>query len=170
MSLALVVGVERAVASACGVLTAETLRAALPLMQPLALSAATRRDLGARPELLPDLRRRVTAVLGLDEEPPPEPLLRVRPRHLLVLAVAVLAVHVIIPQVTELHAIVGALRRTRWDWLAAAVVASAFTYLMAAVGIRGAAGRPLPLGRTTMAQLASSVANRLSPGRRYRVC
>jgi undecaprenyl-diphosphatase len=115
VSLALVVAVERAVASACGVLTAETLRAALPLMQPLALSAATRRDLRARPELLPDLRRRVSAVLGLDEEPPPEPLLRVRPRHLLVLAVAVLAVHVIIPQVTELHAIVGALRRTRWD-------------------------------------------------------
>jgi hypothetical protein len=84
-------------------------------MQPLALSAATRRDLRARPELLPDLRRRVSAVLGLDEERPPEPLLRVRPRHLLVLAVAVLAVHVIIPQVTELHAIVGALRRTRWD-------------------------------------------------------
>jgi len=122
VSLALVVGVERAVASACGVLAAETLRAALPLMQPLALSAATRRDLRARPELLPDLRRRVTAVLGLDEEPPPEPLLRVRPRHLLVLAVAVLAVHVIIPQVTELHAIVGALGRTRWDWLAAALV------------------------------------------------
>jgi uncharacterized membrane protein YbhN (UPF0104 family) len=76
----------------------------------------------------------------------------------------VLAVHVIIPQVTGLHAIVGALRRTRWDWPAAAVVASAFTYLMAAVEIRDAAGRPLPLGRTTMAQLASSVANRLSPG------
>ncbi len=35
---------------------------------------------------------------------------------------------------------------------------------MAAVGIRDAAGRPLPLGRTTMAQLASSAANRLSPG------
>jgi undecaprenyl-diphosphatase len=164
VSLACVVGGERAVASADDVLTRETLRAALPLMQPLAMSAATRRDLRAHPELLPDLRRRVTTVLGLDEEPPPEPLLRIRLQHLLVLVVAVLAVHVIIPQVTELHEIVDALRKTQWGWLVAAALASAFTYLMAAVGIRGAAGRPLPLGRTTLVQLASSVVNRLSPG------
>ena len=164
VSLACVAGSERAVASASTVLTGRTLLAALPLVQPLAMSAATRRDLRSHPGLLPDLRHRVTAVLGLNEEPPPAPLLRVRLRHVVTFLIAVLAVHFIIPQVTELHQIVGALRGTRWQWLVAATLASVGTYLLAAVEVRGAAARPLPLGRTTLAQLASSVANRLAPG------
>jgi len=35
---------------------------------------------------------------------------------------------------------------------------------MAAAAVIGASGRPLPLGRTILVQLASSVANRLAPG------
>jgi undecaprenyl-diphosphatase len=78
--------------------------------------------------------------------------------------VAALAAHLIVPQVTELHQIGHALSRARWDWLAAAAIASTFTYLMAAAAVAGAAGRRLPFGRTVLAQLVSSVANRLTPG------
>lgn len=48
--------------------------------------------------------------------------------------------------------------------LAAAAAAIAASYLCAAVGLRAAAGAPLPLRRTMLAQLAAAVANRIVPG------
>jgi hypothetical protein len=145
-------------------LDAGALHAALPLLQPLALSAPARHDLRAHPGLLAELRHGLVIILGLPTEPPPQQLLRIRPRAVLILVVAALAAHIIVPQVAERPQIGHVLRRTRWDWLVAATVPSCFTYLAAAVAIVGAAGRRLPFGRTLLAQLVSSAANRLSPG------
>lgn len=47
--------------------------------------------------------------------------------------------------------------------LAVTTVAIAASYVSAAVGLRAAAGLPLPLGRTVLAQLAAALANRVTP-------
>jgi glycosyltransferase 2 family protein len=161
-SLAGLVGAGRAVHSATEALGAEALAQALPLLQPAALAAATRADLKARPGLLAELRERAAAAAGT-EPPPLEPLIRVRPRTLLLLVAAGFAVHLLLPQVGELRQTLEALQAARWPWLAAGLLLTAASYLAAAVAQLGAVDPPLALGRTTLVQVASSFANRLTP-------
>jgi glycosyltransferase 2 family protein len=147
-SLACLVGPDRAVRSAAEAVGVEAVAKALPLLQPAALTAATRADLRARPGLLAELRARAAAVAGI-EPPPPEPLTRVRPRTLLLLLATGFAVHLLLPQVSELRQTLGALRAARWNWLAAGLVLSAASYLAAAVAQLGAVDRSLALGQAT---------------------
>ena len=164
-SLATVTGPERAVTTAGEVLGPEALGLALPLLQPMALTAATRRQVRRRPHLLADLRGAVARATGIDMDAAvPEPLTRVRLRSVAALLVAALAVHVLVPQAAELRHTLDALQGARWAWLVPAAAISALTYVMAAFAMTAASGLPLPLGRTTLVQLASSVANRLAPG------
>jgi glycosyltransferase 2 family protein len=162
VSLACLVRVERAVRSACETLGAEAVAQALPLLQPAALAAATRADLKARPGLLAELRERAAAATGA-EPPPLEPLTRVRLRTLLLVVATGFAVYLLLPQVGELRQTLGALQGARWNWLAAGLVLSAASYLAAAIAQLGAVDPPLALGRTTLVQVASSFANRLTP-------
>jgi glycosyltransferase 2 family protein len=161
-SLACSVGADRAVRSATQTLGTEAVAQALPLLQPAALAAATRADLKARPGLLAELRQRAAAATGT-EPPPLEPLTRVRPHTLLLLVATGFAVHLLLPQVGELRQTLGALQGARWSWLAIGLVLSAAGYLAAAVAQLGAVDPPLALGRTTLVQVASSFANRLTP-------
>ncbi|MES9605100.1 lysylphosphatidylglycerol synthase domain-containing protein [Actinomadura sp. NPDC000929] len=72
----------------------------------------------------------------------------------------------------------AALGHMRWGFLPVLVLLSLLHYVCSAVALRGAAGRPLPLVRTTMTQLTASAANRVTPGglgaaavnTRYLVC
>jgi uncharacterized membrane protein YbhN (UPF0104 family) len=84
-------------------------------------------------------------------------------RAAVVLIVAALAVHLLLPQVGEVGRTVQALSEVRWPWLIAVVAASGATYLAAAEELRTAAGRPLSFPRTVAAQLAASFANPLTP-------
>jgi glycosyltransferase 2 family protein len=161
-SLAPLVGAHRAVRSATQILGPEPVAQALPLLQPAALTAATRADLKAQPGLLAELRERAAAATG-SQPPPLEPLTRVRPRTLLLLVAAGFAVHLLLPQVGELRQTLGALQMARWSWLAAGLALSAASYLAAAVAQLGAVDPPLALGQTTLVQVASSFANRLTP-------
>jgi glycosyltransferase 2 family protein len=160
-SLAPLVGAGRAVRAATRALGAEAVAEALPLLQPAALAAATRADLRTRPDLLAELRGQAAAAAGT-EPPPLEPLTRVRPRTVALLVAGGFAVHLLLPQVGELGQTLGALQAARWSWLAAAVVLSAASYLSAAAAQLGAVDPPLALGRTTLVQVASSFANRLT--------
>jgi glycosyltransferase 2 family protein len=161
-SLACLVGAERAVRSATQALGAEAVAQALPLLQPAALAAATRADLKARPGLLAELREQAAAATGT-EPPPLEPLTRVRLRTLLLLVATGFAVHLLLPQVGELRQTLGALQTARWTWMAIGLALSAASFLAAAVAQLGAVDPPLALGRTTLVQVASSFANRLTP-------
>jgi uncharacterized membrane protein YbhN (UPF0104 family) len=164
-SLGTVTGVEGAVAAAAEVLGPAALLPTLPLLQPMALTAATRRDVRHRPHLLTDLRAAVARAAGVEmEAAPPKPLTRVRPRTVAALLVGAVAVHVLVPQAAELRHTLDALRGAHWAWLVPAAAASALTYVMAALAITAASGLALPIGRTTLVQLASSAANRLAPG------
>lgn len=80
-----------------------------------------------------------------------------------VLVVAALAVHLLLPQADEVGRTIDALADVQWPWLVAALAASAATYLAAAQELRTAAGCPLSFSRTVAAQLAASFANPLTP-------
>jgi uncharacterized membrane protein YbhN (UPF0104 family) len=108
------------------------------------------------------LREQAAAATGT-ELPRLEPLVRVRPSTLLLLLATGFAVHLLLPQVGELRQTLATLQAGRWDWLAAGLVLSAAGYLAAAVAQLGAVDPPLALGPTTLVQVASSFANRLTP-------
>jgi tRNA A-37 threonylcarbamoyl transferase component Bud32/membrane-associated phospholipid phosphatase len=80
-SLACLVGPEAPLASAINVLGKDAVLAAMPLLQPPALSTATRTDLKARPGLLEEIRRTAEQMTG-ERLPPLERLTRLprRPR------------------------------------------------------------------------------------------
>jgi undecaprenyl-diphosphatase len=162
-STAIAVGPERAVASAVRVAGADALREALPLLQPLALAAATRHQLRAHHGLLKDLRDRAAHACGTDT-PPLEELRRVRGRTVLMVATLGVAVYLLLPQVGELHETLDALKSAQWGWLVAAVLASVLSYIGAGIGMLGAVAEHLALLRTTLVQVAGSFANRFTPG------
>jgi undecaprenyl-diphosphatase len=162
-SLACVVGSERAVSSAVGSLGPDAVRAALPLLQPLALSSATRVDLKSHAGLLDDLRTATCAALDVPAIAP-EQLTRIRPRAFLTVVIIGVAVHFLLPQIGELSETMDAIGSARWHWIALAAVLSALTYVGAAIGQMGAVTHRLALARTTAVQVASSYVNRITPG------
>jgi undecaprenyl-diphosphatase len=163
VSLALLAGGERTVDTGISVVGAPVMVQALPFLQPLAFSAATRKALRRRPELLESLRAHVASRA---DAPVPElaRLTRINARTLALVILAGLAIHFLLPQVGELRQTGQALRSAEWGWTAAAALASALTYMMASFAILAAAGEPLAVGRTMAVQLASSFLNRLAPG------
>ncbi|TYB42676.1 lysylphosphatidylglycerol synthase transmembrane domain-containing protein [Actinomadura chibensis] len=72
----------------------------------------------------------------------------------------------------------SALTRTRWTCLPPLVLLSVLHFVLSAVALRGAAGRPIPLVETTLAQFTAAAANRVTPSglgavavnTRYLVC
>lgn len=144
---ALVVGPERAVASASASLDADALARALPELQPLALTAATRQGLRRHPGLLGRLRDIVAVrsdATDTDVEHPPTagPASVVRLAGPPLVAVAALLVLV------GAQAVGSELSSGSWRWVGAAVVASVASVLAAAAAWVAATGRRLGLGRT----------------------
>jgi len=154
---------KRAVGTGAQVLGVERMSAALRHLQPLALGAATRWLLAERPELLDELRPAVAA-LGGREAPTPVSPARVAASNLFPVIAVGAAVYVLLPRLAQKTASTAELRVVRWPWLLAIGAGSAITYLMAAVALIVASGRPLALGRTYAVQLAATCANRVIPG------
>ena len=159
-SLAALVGPEQAVTSAARVVAADDLAATMSYLQPLALSAATRR--AAPTTLLRDLRSRVAQATA--REPAPlERLIRVRPRTAIMIATLTGAFYILLPQLADVDDSIEALGSANWGWLAGAVVMSALTYVMAGIGMLGGVRQALPLFTTVQVALASSFVNRVTP-------
>jgi len=184
-SLALQVGVERAVASAVDGLGAGPVASAAPYLQPLALLGATgvkihefdRQRLvkltgrdrvrtlrpGQRPELLRDLRAEVARTTGT---PPAalEHLSRFTWKNFLALLGAFVVVHLLLPQLANAPAAIEALRNAEWWWVVAALptifVAQAFSTVLQL----GTIPAQLPFGPTYLVQFGKSFLNRITPG------
>ena len=84
-------------------------------------------------------------------------------RRLLLLVVLAAAVHVLLAQVAMAGAVAHAVAAFQWSWLPVIGAAAVVTYVMAALGLTAASGRPLPFGRTMGAQIAAAFTNRLAP-------
>jgi undecaprenyl-diphosphatase len=160
VSLATLVGVDRSVASAVRVLGTEPVAAALPYLQPLALSASTRRQ--ASKTLLHELRGAVERATG-SEPVALERLVRVRRRTLLMIAALVGAFYFLLPQLANVDDSFQAMQHASWGWLLVAVAASGVTYVAGAIGMAGGVPGPLPFVPNLEAQVASSFANRVTP-------
>jgi uncharacterized protein (TIRG00374 family) len=159
-SLATQVGPERAVASAARFIPPDQLSAVEPFLQPLALSAATRKQ--ASKSTLQQLRSGIASATGT-EPAPLEKLVRVRPRTLIMIAALALAFYVLLPQLAHVGDSVTAIRDASWGWLALALFFSFLTYLASAVGMAGGVPNALPVVPNVEAQLASSFVNRVTP-------
>jgi undecaprenyl-diphosphatase len=161
-SLAASVGPERAVDRAGAVIGAQGVAPALRLLQPLALSVATRRAVKGQDDLLGRTRAAAAASTG-------EPLddlarvQRVRPRTLLMIAVLSGAFYFLLPQVAQVSGAWRAFKSANFAWVPLMIALSALTYVGAGIGLMGAVPQRLLLGPAVLAQVASSFVNRVTP-------
>ena len=158
---AAVVGPQRAVNNAVAVLGPDVVAESIPWIQPLAVSAATRAALSK--DTFADLRERVRAASGLSAPDIPQ-LQRVTWKGLAITAALGVAIWTLLPQLTSGIDWSAALHADK-RWMAAALVASALTYVGAAISVAGSVTESPPLVPTFFAQLASSFTNRVTPAK-----
>ena len=160
---ALAAGVEPAVHAAVDAVGPEAVEAALPLLQPLALSAPARRRVRQDKDLLPSLRRAAQEATGATDVPLAH-LERIRPRTALIIVASTIAFYALLPQLGNLGGTAEALRDANPLWLAAVLLASAATYVFATISFMGSVPRSLSIPGTLRAQVAASFATLVGPG------
>lgn len=160
-TLALRVGPERAVRTAASVLGEESLAAAVPLLQRVALSRTTRTALRHHRDLLTRIREQIVR-LKPETEVAPARLERFSPRTVFSIVALSIAAYIVIPQVAIID--VGTMASTAsWHWTLAALGAAALTYIAAAFMLMGFVPEKLPMRRTVLAQLAASFVKLVAP-------
>ena len=95
----------------------------------------------------------------------PQPFEHVQLREVVMVAALALAVYLLIPQLADVTGVWSSIRQADWLWALWALLASALTFVAAAIGLMGAVPQRLPLPTTTAAQLAGSFVNRIVPAR-----
>ena len=161
-SLATLVGADRTVASAAAVIGARELGPAVPLLQPLALSASTRRAVSGHEGLLAETRSAAaTASGGTDQQL--AKIQRVRPRTLLTIAALAGAFYFLLPQLAQVGSSWHAIQAAQWGWVPVVIAMSALTYLASAISLLGGVPGRVPFWPTVLTQGASSFVNRVSP-------
>ena len=161
-SLATIVGPDRAVASAIAAIGKEGVATAVPLLQPLALSAGTRRAIARQDGLLTATRVAAATASGLESTDMAR-IQRVRPRTLLAIAALAGAFYFLLPQLVQVGSSWTAIQSANWAWLPLVIALSAATYLASAVSLMGAVQQRIRFWPTVLAQAASSFVNRVSP-------
>jgi glycosyltransferase 2 family protein len=155
-------GVQRAVESAVAGVGPAAVAAALPRLQPLALTPRTRAAVKAA-GCLEDLRDEVHRVTGAEAVPIAE-LQRIKTGTVVTIAVAALALWSLIPQFLGVGSLWGELQRANWWWVAAALALSALTYVGAALALDGSLPERLPIGPNIGVQVATSFVGVAAPG------
>ena len=162
-SLAGRIGPDRAVAAAAAAIGAGGVATAVPLLQPLALSAGTRRAIKGQDGLLKNTRAAAIAASGDDADKDLVRLQRVRPRTLLAIAALAGAFYFLLPQIADVSSSWHALQHVNWAWLPVIIGLSALTYVASAMALIGAVPGRVPFGPAVLTQGASSFINRVSP-------
>ena len=161
-SLAVIAGADRAVAGAAAVIGPDRVAAAVPLLQPLALSAGTRRAMARHDGLLTQTRQAAAAVSGRGDTELAR-VQRVRPRTLLAIAALAGAFYFLLPKLAQVGSSWQAVQSADWAWVPLIIALSAVTYLASAIALMGAISQRIRLWPTVLAQGASSFINRVSP-------
>jgi len=158
------IGADRAVAGAAAVIGPDGVASAVPLLQPLALSAGTRSAIAGQDGLLTQTRAAAAAASGQPDQELAR-LQRVRPRTLLAIAAAAGAFYYLLlkGQLAEVPSSWRAIQSADWAWVPLVVAMSAVTYLGGAVALLGAVPARIRFWPTVLAQGASSFVNRVSP-------
>jgi len=138
------IGPDRAVAAAAAVIGADGVAAAVPLLQPLALSAGTRRAIKGQDGLLKTTRAAAIAASGGAGDQDLARLQRVRPRTLLAIAALAGAFYFLLPQIADVSSW-HALQHVNWAWLPVIIGLSALTYVASAMALIGSVPGPCPV-------------------------
>jgi glycosyltransferase 2 family protein len=162
-SLAGRIGPDRAVGSALPAIGRDGVASAVPLLQPLALSASTRRAIKAQDAVLKRTRQAAIAASGDQADANLAQLQRVRPRTLLTIAALAGAFYYLLPQIAQVSSSWHAILSANWAWLPAIILLSALTYVASAMALIGGVPGHAPFWPTVLAQFASSFINRVSP-------
>ena len=163
-----IVGNERAVTAALAGVGADELAAALPVLQPAALSRELRRPerherRRAFAKHLAELRS--CAASALDTAVPPlQDLYRVKVSSLLMAVGTLIGIAALLSQVSSPAQLWNTITAAQIGWLVVAVADTLLTNVAAAIGLMGAVPINLPLVRTTELQLSMSFANLVVPG------
>ena len=151
----------RAVDSARRSLSDDELAAVLPVLQPIALPAATRKAVKQDGGLLDAVRGEIQA--QTHHQPPQlTNVERFRPQAILSLVAIIIAGYLIVGQLSSVD-VRTVFAGARWQWVPFVLLASALTYVAAAVALTGYVRETLSFGRTVLAQLAASFAGFVTP-------
>ncbi len=159
--LALRVGVERAVRTAAAVLGPESLGAAVPLLQKVVLAGSTRNALRKDKTLLSGLREQIR-VLRPEIATEPVQLDRFRPRTLISIIAGTVGAYLVLSQLANVD-VASLVAGADWRWFAVGLVASAISYLAAAMMLIGFVPERLRLWRTILVQVAASFVKLVAP-------
>jgi len=161
-SLAIEVGATRSVDSAIRVIGTEAVGAALPLLQPNALSGATRTALKEHAGLLGELQTTVADRCSI-AQPHYEQLERVSGKRIFTVVMLAAVTYFLLPQLVDLPGIFREIAHATWLWLPPAIVLSAVTYVGAAMSMLGAVPDRIRSIPTFVAQVGSSFTNKIAP-------
>ena len=152
---------QRAVRSARRCITDDELTAVLPVLQPIALPRETRDAVNRRAGLLEALREEIRA--QTHHGPPVlAKVERIRPRAVVSIVAIIVAGYLLVGQLGSVD-VLTVLSRAQWQWVPLVLLASAATYLAAALSLTGFVREKLPFARTLLAQLAASFAGFVTP-------
>jgi glycosyltransferase 2 family protein len=143
---AVVVGVDRAVSSACRVLDTETIEAVLTRLQRSALDPETERMARSQKGLLKTLRGSLATAAGV-EVPKLVEAKRISWPNLLMVVGSLVGLWLIIGVLTEASGSLSVIRGASWGWVAGAFVLAQLPVVTGAWALTGAVMGPLPFGR-----------------------
>lgn len=160
-ALALRAGPERTVRIAAQVLGEARVGAALPMLQPVALTRNTRVAVAKSKGLLQSLREQILELRPHAPAAEPVRLERLRPRTFLTVAACCFAVYALMAEVSEAedqsgHGLWRLIASASGWWLLIAAAAAALTYVAAATQLAGYIPEKLPAVQNLMVQLSSS--------------
>lgn len=161
-SLAAHIGVERAVSSARSGLGDAALSAALPLFQPLVLSAATRDQLKAAGITLGELRDKVSGTVGLDEVEL-APLRRVSLKGIVSLVGSLVLAFYVLSLASDWRSIADAFGQMNWAVVPLLIAMVLAANIGGALSLMGSVNIELPFLRTNLIQFAQGFLNRFTP-------
>ena len=145
-AVAVVAGIDRAVASTCRVLDPTTIQAVLTRLQRSTLDPETVRMAQSQKGYLKTLRERLAAAAAV-EVPKLVEAKRISWPNLLMVVGSLVGLWLIIGVLTEASGSLSVIRGASWGWVAAAFVLAQLPVVTGAWALTGAVIGPLPFGR-----------------------
>jgi len=160
-TLAMISDPDRAVATGRHVLGDAYLARALPAMQTVAFSIATRNALKEHTELLGELREKLAALFPEAETEQVE-IQRIKPRTLLTIAGGTIAGYLLLTQLGQVN-FARLISNASPQWMIAGLIFSIVTYFAASLTLVGVTPERLSFWKTFQAQWAASFATLVAP-------
>ncbi len=161
-TVSLAVGPPRAVASAVAALGEDAVVRAVPVLQTVAMTAATRDALKKHKGLLGKIREEIVALRPAKERIEPVELRRVTLRGVATVVLLGIAAYVILPQLAKVD-FAQVISTAQWGWGAGALAFSVVTFAGASVALGGAVHIHLRFLHTYMTQLAVAFTGLVAP-------